>query len=1283
MSRRYFALKFLLSILCLACAVAGVSAQTITATLNGTVTDQNGALVAGATVKITSQATGLSKSDATDEAGRFTVTFLPPGTYDVIVEKSGFKKLSRANITLEVAQTASVNLSLEVGDAQAVVEVTAEQTPLLITENSGLETTIENKLIEDLPTAERSTLSFINLVPGAIDAGFAQARGEGLNENANAQGPIGSPGNRNFFDSNFAVNGGRSSTNDILLDGVSNTVGDFNGVAISPPQDSVREFKVQSGAYSAEFGRSGGGVVNLVTKPGERKFHGALYEYFQDGSLNANGWQRNRRARADGTAALPRIDLRRNQFGGAIGGPLTLPKLVKREHNTFFFFNYEGRREDNPFSREITLPTGRMKRGDFGELLTGANRTDLQFGAGNPGGAAGSFVPVGALFNPYGSLVTYNRVNAAGMVTGTVQGRPIFAGNNLSALPACAPGARTAACLDPVATRVLALLPDPNVGGLVNNYVFNDTARFTRDIYAGRIDKQISADHSFFARFSYERRFTAEPNFLGSIAANVRQVRDQFGNFTFNDVYTFNSSIVNNFRIGYTRVRAHQIPNSEGYDPTQLGLPAYLRDSAAVLKFPDFASQGAGLQPGEFSNGQIGGAGNNQPRDTWTVADAVTLVRGNQTIRAGGEFRLLRFFAFQFFNPTGTFTFTRGFTNGPVPTDQIHQGTPTVAGSSTASLLLGLPNSGAREAIAPITVFHRYGAVFVQDDWKVRRNLTLNLGLRWDIETGTDETHDLITNFDPTAESHLVGAIPAPADVFTRTLRPNFTALKGLLNFPFQSQTAAQNSRFAPRFGFAYSVNERTTLRGGYGIFFVPLSLEPTTALGTNFSQSIVQSPAANQVTATGIPTVFLNNPFPTGVLGVTGNTLGNNTQLGGSIFAVEPRRDTAYNQQWNIVLQRQLAKNLVLDVGYVGSRAVRLPVQTVNLNQLEPYILDYARANFGLPGTCPTTANPQAACASVVAFFNQQVANPFNGRVANITGSVINPATVTRAQLLKPFPQYNAVSLFRPHIGFSTYHAMQINLQKRFSDGLSMTANYSWSKLLDTGGVGNGAAFLDSTNIDNIYSFPEEYSYSTLDVPRRLVASWSYELPFGKRKKFGSEWSGLTNALLGGWQTSGSYTWQRGTPLQIVVNNTLPLGNAALRPNRAPGNPVPSLSTARQNVRNAGAWFDTSLYTTPANFTFGSAARTYNDLRRDNYRNFNLSAIKNITWAEGRQKIQFRAEFLNAFNQVVFGTPVSNVSVGLPVSTNACFATQTCYGQVRTQGNTPRIIQAVLRYTF
>lgn len=1253
---------------CLALTAAPIFAQQITATVTGTITDQNGAVVPGATVTAVSLETGLSKSAQSNDQGRFTITFLQPANYNLTIEKSGFANTVRENIKLEVAQTATIDFALSVTAGQVDVTIENSETPLLITENSGLETTVENKLIEDLPSGERSTLSFVNLVPGAIDAGFAQARGEGLNENGNAQGPIGSPGNRNFFDSNFAVNGGRSSTNDILLDGVSNTVGDFNGVAVSPPQDSVREFKVQSGAFSAEFGRTGGGVVNLVTRAGGKDFHGALYEYFQDGDLNANGWQRNRRGNlASGTAVLPRIDIRRHQFGGTIGGPILLPrfgeggKIFNKLERTFFFFNYEGRREKNPFSREITLPTARMRTGDLGELLGGQRGTLVN--------ADGTPALFGQIYNPFTNLVGGNR--------------PYIAGNRLDSLPRCpASGARTVgqACLDPVALRLLQFLPAPNVPGLINNYVYNDTVTFNRDIVAGRVDHTFSEKHSFFARYSRERRFQAEPNFLGSAASNVRKVKDTFVNLTFNDVYSFTPNIINNFRYGYTRVRAKQLPESLGFDPTELGLPSYLRDRASVLKFPDFTI-GGGAQgqtlAGEITGGIIGGAGNNQPRDTHTIANGVTWITGNHTVRGGGEFRLYRFYPFQYFTPTGSFSFSRTWTRGPNPT--ANPANVAETGSSLASFLLGLPSGGSFETVTPVTVFHHYGAAYLQDDWKIRRNLTLNLGLRWDYETPTEETHGLITNFDVNAPAPVQVPQGAAIDGVTAQLNPGIRNLRGLLAFVNGAQSKTNYDRFAPRVGFALSINDKTTLRGGYGLYYVPISLEGTTTQGTNFTQNLPQSSQTAQVNINqaGQPTTFLTDPFPGNIItAAPGTSLGARTRLGQEVFVVEPERPNALNHSWNLVVQRQLAKNLVLDVGYVGGRGRNLPIQTANVNQLTPDVINYARNNFAAGNNCGATVTSTTLdrpCTSTANFLNQNVPNPIFGQVPGQT------AAVSRITLLRPFPQYTNVTLFRPHLGKSDYHALQINLQKRFSDGLSATANYTWSKLLDTGGVGNGAAFLDSTAIQNVYDLDAEYSLSTLDVPHRFVASWTYELPFGNGKRFGKNWNGFVNALLGGWQTSGIYTWQRGTPIQIIASAfSAGVGTpaAGYRPNRAAGVENFSVGDARDNTRSGGTWFNPALFIDPPDFEFGNAARTYNDVRRDNYKNINLSILKNFNWADNKQKLQLRAEFLNAFNWVVFGTPGLNINV--PAN-----STQTGFGQVRTQGNTPRSIQLVARYTF
>ncbi|MBC7930118.1 MAG: carboxypeptidase regulatory-like domain-containing protein, partial [Rubrivivax sp.] len=590
--KRLYTFLGVATIILVCASISTTRAQNITATLTGTVSDQSGAVVPNASISVVSVATGQKKSTTTDGEGRFIVAFLKPGEYNVTVEASGFSTSTRRSLILEVAQTATLDFKLEVGAVTNVVEVSAD-VPLLQAETSGLENTVENKLIEDLPSAQRSVLAFINNLPGVIDAGFALAQGADLNTDGNARGPIGSPGNRNFFDSTFAVGGGQVSTNDVLLDGVSNTAGDFNGVAINPPPDSVREFKVFSGVYSAEYGRSGGGVVNMITKSGRKGLHGALYEYLQNGALNANGWQRNRRGHlANGQPALPRIPIKRNQFGGAIGGPLFLPKKLfgplgyDNRNQTFFFFNYEGRRERNPFSRELTVPTEKMRRGDLSELLTGATRT----GQTDVGGAASLF---GQLYNPYGALVSNKR--------------PAFAGNRLDLLPPCAPGPRTAACLDPVAQKILTFIPLPNLPGLVNNFVVSDVSKFQRNIMAMRVDHTISENHNFFVRYSTEDRLANDPNFFKSVATNSRVVEDTFLNFTINDVYSITPTVINNIRYGYTRLRAHQVPNGEGFDPGTLGLPAYIRQTSPIGAFPNLNFTGAGGQgqgrPSEITGG--------------------------------------------------------------------------------------------------------------------------------------------------------------------------------------------------------------------------------------------------------------------------------------------------------------------------------------------------------------------------------------------------------------------------------------------------------------------------------------------------------------------------------------------------------------------------------------------------------------------------------------------------------------------------------------------------------
>ena len=1218
--------------------ISPLCAQTITGTITGMVKDPHGAGIPGAAVTATSIETAVTRTVNANAEGRYTMTFLLPGPYNLTATATGFGKASNKQVQVDVAQTQEIDLALPLDVTREVVEVSAD-VPVLTTETSNIETVVENKLIENLPSGERSTLSFINLVPGVIDAGFALAQGENLNTNGNAQGPIGTAGNRNFFDSNFSAGGGQVSTNDVLIDGVSDTVGDFNGIAISPPQDSVREFKVVQGAVPAEYGRTGSSVVSFVTKSGTDRYHGALYDYFQNGDLNANGWQRNRRGlNADGTAVLPRIPVKRNQFGAAVGGPVEIPKIGKAPQ-TFFFFNYEGRREANPFSKVLTLPDAKMRTGDLSELLTGATRPGLTNADGTP-------ALFGQLYDPYAPLLSGKR--------------QVIPGNRLDLLPKCgSPTSRAGACLDPVALQFLTYLPLPNEPGLVNNYVYSGTSSFARDLYAARIDKTINERHSFFGRFTTENRHQADPNFLNSIASNARTIDDTFYNATFNEVWILGPSLVSNFRYGYTRAHAHQVLVSEGTDPAKtLGLPAYIAQAGPVAAFPIFNFSSAGAEnsgiPGEITSGEISGGGNNQPRDTQTLADSLTWARGRQTIKFGGEYRLYRFFAFQYANPDGTFTFSRAFTIGPSPTAAVANAQET--GSSLATLLLGLPGSISKETDIPLTLYHHYGAAYIQDDVRVSSRLTANLGLRWDLETPTGEAHQQTATLDTSQQSILSGKVPAPTDAAVLALRGNYSSLPGLLTFPSGAQGSIHLNRFAPRVGFAYRLTSKTSVRGGYSLFYVPISVEQSTAIGSVFTTSVSQTTGSAQVIpqgGTATPTVFLANPFPNGIPAAPGNTQGGSTGLGGAITIALPDQPNPYVQQWNLVVERQLVSNLVLDLAYVGMRAQHLPAASLNYNQLPGSYVDYAQANYAKYGV-----------TSASAFFSAQVPNPFYELITNSSSSLRN-TTVTRAQLLTPYPMYTSVTLYRPNIGDARYNAMQVVLQKRFSNGLSATGSYVWSKSIDTGGPGNNSG--NGTSIEDIYNIRLDKSVSNLDVPHRVVMSGVWEMPFFKHSKHRA-----LRTVLSGWQTAGTYMWQRGTPITVTGTNGLSgAGFAVQQPNRVQGVPAGiDTGTAEQNARNGRPWFNTSAFSVAPAYTIGSAARNYSDLRRDNYRNVNLSLSRNFRLTE-KFRAQLRGELINALNQVVFGTPGRDVT------------TPSTFGIITTQGNTPRVVQLVLRITY
>lgn len=1191
-----------LSVLLVAISAALALAQNTAATLTGTVTDPNGAVVPGAKVTITNTETGVAKTAQASAEGVYFAPALQPGNYTVSAEAAGFQKLTKQGIRLEISQTAEINLQLSVGGAEMIVEIGAGDA-LLQTERPSLEQTVEQKLVESLPLADQNVMQLVQIAPGVVSG------------NPGNPSAIGLIGNRNFFDSNFSVNGSRASTNEVSVDGVSNTIGDFNGVGLTPPAGSVQEFKVLSGAVSAEFGRSGGGFTSYATKPGGNRYHGSIYEFHQNSELNANGWFNNRNN-------IARVSNRRNHFGAALSGPVWIPKLYQGKNKTFFFFNYEGRRNRDPIGQLFTVPTLAQRNGDFSGLRNRNNQ------------------PV-TIYNPW----TTRQV-------GGVTTRDPFLGNKIDCA-ATNPATGKPFC-DPVALAALKFFPEPNrqpddpAGS--NNYVAAGTNILDLDYYSIRVDHNFSDKQNMYVRYTRVGRDDEQFNPFNNAGSAGRVVIDKFTHAVINHNYTFTPSLTNNFRYGYVRSAANQVPFGAGFDPTTIGLPAYLRDNAAVLQFPTFTIAANG-----FNYSSLGSRGfNNQPRDTTTIADTVTKIWGSHAIKTGGEYRLIRFYPFQVFDTTGNFTF------GATATQQNPLVSSTTTGWGLASYLLGAYNSATFEYGTPVTILHHYAGAFLQDDWRVTRNLTLNLGLRWDIETGTQESHDRLTNFDLRAPSPLNGRTPAPADQIVRDLRPNFQQVNGLLSFvdKGEAEWAADKKRFAPRVGMAYRIGDSMTVRAGYSMYYLPVSVENLGSVGFNYTISATQPDPL-------IPRQLVNNPFPGGIPAIIGKSQGASSLLGQSITAVEDRIASSYNQVWNLAIQRLIGRDWVAEAAYVGSKGVNLPLNNFNLNQLDPALQKLGNGVLG--------AN---------------VANPFFGLITD-PNSALSRATIARSQLLRPFPQYTSVFYSRPlaNMGDAEYHAMQLKIQKRFTRGLSLLAHYTWSKSMDIGGTGNGIAFTDPTPIQNILDISDEWSLSTADVPHRVVINGVYELPFGHNKRFLANIPRAADLIIGGWQLSGSYTWQRGTPLAITADNRLAIGNAVMRASFNPGvDPRFDIGTARDNARNNGFWFNTSAFINPndakgpsnpngptttdsTQFVLGNTSRTLDSVRRDNFINLDFALWKAFRLTE-RVRFEFRGEFFNAANYVVFGTPVTNVN-------NAQF------GRVTTQLNTPRRIQLAGRVNF
>jgi hypothetical protein len=976
---------------------------------------------------------------------------------------------------------------------------------------------------------------------------------------------------------NFSSNGGVSDANEILVDGASVTMFLVNAPSLVPPVDATQEFRVQTNNYAAEFGRSSGAVVNASIKSGTNQLHGSLYEFLRNDKLDANDFFLNR-------SGQKRPALTFNQYGFAVGGPTWIPKIYDGRDKTFFFVNFEGFRQRLAQALTTTVPTPAQLQGDFSQTFN----------------AAGQLVPIA---NPFS-------------VHNGPAGTPIrdpFPGNMIPQ-----------SMFDPVANtlrqngRLWAL---PNGPGAA----FTHVANFATSAVQPNDEDQVvlRMDHTVNSRWKLFGTYAAQSITLGGFdpfrnGTDFLTVGGNESDLTQTAVLgataLFSSHVVGEFRSSFSRFRNNRIPHSDGFDLTTLGFPASL---AAVQQFHAFPWMqfSSVASSGKLTTSEIRRIAN-----SYNQSASVTWIRGAHAFKFGGQLRIQQLNDVQIDNSSGSFTFNSAFTG----TDPLRSS----GGTDVASFLLGVPASGNIGLGQRMALERRYLAWFVQDDWKVTRKLTLNLGFRQDVELASTERYN--------RQAYLDLSAVAPLTQQAGLNNP------GALRFTDGNTRAPESTywhQFGPRFGYAYELRPKTVLRGGYGIFWLPGGLE-ISGTSTNNPIATISTPFVSSLD-NGITTKDrLANPFPNGLISPPDKSVGTNALIGQGVTAYLRGEHPGYTQQWNFDVQQQLAAGLAVDIAYAGSHGVGLP-QTIQLDQIPDQYLSMGTA------------------------LTQQVANPFNGLVT--IGALSSP-TVSRGQLLRPYPQFNGLAIGSANNGNSIYHSMQLKVNKRFSDSL-IAVSYTVSK-----GIGDSEAvvgWLEQSGTPNSFMDANnrrlDRSLNAFDNPQRLVVAYTTALPFGKGKKF-LNGSRALNPVVSGWEFNGIYTAESGTPLFLTTatNLTNSFGGGS-RPNN--NGQSAYLSTAAHS--RLGQWFNTSVFSQPAAFTFGNTARTLPDMRDHGTNNFDVGLVKNNRFFhDGRMNLQFRGEFFNMLNRVRFGDP--GLAFGNPQ-----------FGVITSQVNSPRKIQFGLKLLY
>ncbi|ODS59287.1 MAG: hypothetical protein ABS36_02225 [Acidobacteria bacterium SCN 69-37] len=1188
---------------------AALSAQS-TGSVSGTIADESGGVIPGATVTVTNVETGVATTSVSLTDGTFLFGSLQPGTYVTTAELSGFKRYTGAPFQLHVGDRLVLKVGLELGMASEEVVVTAEA-PLLRTADAQVGEVVTNRLIANLPQLNRNPFALLSL------AGNVQGSGNSVQ-----------------------LNGGRTSAVDYYVDGGVVNSGQSNRLTNQvPSMDAVAEFRVVTAGVSAEFGRISGGYVTLVTKGGTNTLSGSVYNYLFDDALNENSW-------AQKAIGAKKADFRQNTFGFTVGGPIVIPHVYDGRNKTFFFVDNEFLRRNEAGAVALSsVPTALERTGDFTQTTYQGR--------------------VYVMYDPWGPQV-FNESRGLWERTGLLGGNGRVVPSHL---------------ISPVSQAILGMIPMPNrepVAGSssLNNYEYTTSSKRSNNRIGIRVDHNLSNTQRFNARFgTFGGDETSSPTMDTPLyTSSLNQVKGgKSGNVNYS--WTPGSTTVIEMRASATYT-----PNFSGNthpaDFKNSFLPDVYRNYLGDNDTPQIAVTFMSGTPYAQA-----GSKNITNSTTAVFAGTVTKIYSNHSLKFGGEHR--RYYD-DFYNEGGN-TNIMNFMVNPLHQFQGDFGLGANEGRvlGLGSFLLGINNRNNIKKPTDRFMNTNYWGAFIQDDWRVTPNLTLNLGVRWDNERPTTERYDRLYFWDPdhpslfhvnpgydfTAEAIKAGLpadTPVPLWAQRGSFDPGAVLIAGTPEFPGRSPQELSYFQFAPRIGAAYRAGSNTVLRASFGKMFLPTTGNPNSYATSNANVALSDQAFAGWHASVDGGRTYIStwaDPFPLPSMysayskDVMTANLQSSLDPGATVVSSELRMPREYN--WSFDVQRQLPGNTVVNLGYVGSRGVGLlATNTISTYPKELLV-------------------PELAATSQIFMLS-----PNAGQTLETT---ITGTNQQMGLLQYQYPYYGRVQVSGLPLGTSQYHAMTARVERRFSQGFSLLANYTYGKLMDDVGGADGQG---GKTVQSFDSYKAAWGLSPLDRKHRFNASFVYEVPFGAGRRWLGAPTGavaqIVDKVVGGWQFAGNYQFYTGTPITLTGSTTSNINNT-IKINQTWGSYAgPDHELTGPGFKNNDQVLYSPVDPVPAdavrrldpNKVVGARVFVSGDLppNDDKYRNpsFNqvdLALMKNFTFGPSRY-VQIRAEAQNVLNIRGFGNYVSQIG-------------NVNYGLITSAGNGPRQIQLSARLVF